>query len=386
MFRGRLPCLVAIEGMSNFILLEKFTTDRKADTWAREVAESIADLEVQIEQVVSDECGALTSYTTSIGAQHSPDLFHGQHELTKATSAPLASQERSFEKKVLEEDAKVKKAVHKYGEHSEQAKAARGHHNLASFGLEVRKGRREKVRKAKKALGMAYHPVELESGVVQTADNIKVKIDRELKTIEEVARDANLSQNSLDRISKATRTFDRMITYMKFFFAMFAACVEGLMLNEEQRAFFVDVVFPLAYLKQVIRKQGKDLQKKLTLLIAKLEEKARDGPWADELKEYWMVKAKEMAQKFQRSSSCVEGRNGMLSLLYHRRHRLNTVRLRALTEVYNYHVRREDGSTAAERFFGQSHGNVFEYLVENIRIPGKPRRSRKDTSVKEVAA
>ncbi len=62
--------------------------------------------------------------------------------------------------------------------------------------------------------------------------------------------------------------------------------------------------------------------------------------------------AVEWANLFQRSSSCVEGRNGQLSLCHHSLHRLRPKRLAALTVLANYFHRRRDGSTAAERFFG----------------------------------
>jgi Family of unknown function (DUF6399) len=85
-----------------------------------------------------------------------------------------------------------------------------------------------------------------------------------------------------------------------------------------------------------------------------------------------IVKSKECAEKFQRSSSCVEGRSSMLSLYHHRFHRLNPRSIRALTVIHNFHITRADGSTAAERFFGAKHPNLFESLVKNVRIPGKP--------------
>jgi len=91
-----------------------------------------------------------------------------------------------------------------------------------------------------------------------------------------------------------------------------------------------------------------------------------------------MKKGKEMAELFQRSSSCVEGRNGMLSLNYHRFHRLNERTLKTLTIIFNFHVRREDGSTAAEQFFETKHKNLFYSLVKNVKIPGKPRKQNHD--------
>jgi len=62
--------------------------------------------------------------------------------------------------------------------------------------------------------------------------------------------------------------------------------------------------------------------------------------------------AQECAQLFQRSSSCVEGRNGQLALRHHSLHRIGNRKLAALTTVHNYFVKRSEGTTAAERFFG----------------------------------
>jgi hypothetical protein len=52
-------------------------------------------------------------------------------------------------------------------------------------------------------------------------------------------------------------------------------------------------------------------------------------------------------QTFQRSSSCVEGRNGQLALRHHSFHRLSPRKLQALTTIHNFFLTRPDGSTAA---------------------------------------
>lgn len=373
MFRGRHPCLVAIEVVSNFILLEKFTEDRKAETWKQEINTRLEGLPIEVGQVVSDLCGAITAYTKDIGAQHSPDLFHGQYELSKATSAPLASQERAFEKKMNEADTEVKKAIKKYGETSKQAEMAISKYRLRKYGFEKRKKRREDVAAAKKALGEIYHPVNLQTGAIQTADKVKEKIDEKLQIIAEAAKEAGLSQSCMDRIVKAGRAFNAMINFLTMYLLSFGTFVSGLQFTKDQKQFFLNVVFPHAYFTMIIKRQGKEEKERIKIFLASLEAKIREGPWPKELIGIWMKKAEELADLFQRSSSCVEGRNGMLSLLYHCFHRLSTNRLKALTVVHNYHIKRADGSTAAERFFEQQHCDLFESLVENVRIPGRPR-------------
>ena len=38
--------------------------------------------------------------------------------------------------------------------------------------------------------------------------------------------------------------------------------------------------------------------------------------------------------------------------------------LKAHTAIHNYLLKREDGSTAAERFFGKSHRDMVSYLLD----------------------
>src|SRR6266851_7293681 len=93
------------------------------------------------------------------------------------------------------------------------------------------------------------------------------------------------------------------------------------------------------------RKRGKELARQL-----------REKAWAKggalaalaegERKEVEHL-ARQCAGLFCRSSSCVEGRNGRLSLFHHGQTRLSETRLKALTVVHNYVVRRKDGTTAA---------------------------------------
>jgi len=138
LFRGRRPCLVAIEMVSGYILLEKFTEDRKAETWKTSLTPRLDALNVQVDQVVSDLSTGIRSYAKSIGAQHSPELFHAQYEISKATSAPFAFQEKEFERIVAKESLKLKKIECKYGKNSSQATTAHSQLAIRRLGLKQR--------------------------------------------------------------------------------------------------------------------------------------------------------------------------------------------------------------------------------------------------------
>src|ERR1700722_4787354 len=90
----------------------------------------------------------------------------------------------------------------------------------------------------------------------------------------------------------------------------------------------------------------------------------------------WRCKALECAQVFQRSSSCVEGRNGQLSLKFHAFRRLNAHTLKVLTVQHNFFIKRTDGTTAGERFFEQKPRDLFTWLLDKVEFP-RPRKKHK---------
>src|SRR5262249_2343332 len=89
--------------------------------------------------------------------------------------------------------------------------------------------------------------------------------------------------------------------------------------------------------------------------------------------------AQQASDLFQRSSSCVEGRNGQLALRHHSLHRLTKGKLAALTVVHNYYLTRTDGTTAAERFFGSKPVDLFDWLMDHLEVPGRPAAKRSKT-------
>jgi hypothetical protein len=83
--------------------------------------------------------------------------------------------------------------------------------------------------------------------------------------------------------------------------------------------------------------------------------------------------AARLAEVFHRSSANVEGRNGYLSFRNHELRGLDNPRTReCLTAVHNFLLKRSDGTTAAERFFGQKPRSMFAAILESVEIPTAP--------------
>jgi hypothetical protein len=138
---------------------------------------------------------------------------------------------------------------------------------------------------------------------------------------------------------------------------------------------------PAEYLARVAAKaQPADARPPLRELATRLHElpqvTATLAALAGEQRAHVERVASECADLFQRSSSCVEGRNGQLSLKHHGLHRISASRLQALTVVHNFFLRRSDGTTAAERFFGAKPAVLFDQLLLRLPKPARPAANR----------
>lgn len=180
-----------------------------------------------------------------------------------------------------------------------------------------------------------------------------------------------------------------MIATQTFYFKTIKAKIEALTLQEEVEKVIYNQLIPALYLDLVASKaKTAEKRREVRCQSEQLLEglKVDSSPiWQlseDELETVPGV-ALECAQLFQRSSSCVEGRNGQLSLRHHSLHRMTNRKLNALTVVHNYFLKRSDGTTAAERFFDCKPKELFNYLLTQIPLPPRPAKKRKKAQAKD---
>ncbi len=386
-------CMVAIEPVSNFIILEKYVENREGQTWNTVVNEALRGLPVEVIQVVSDEAKGLLNHTTKgLKAHHSPDCFHVSHEIGKGTSGALAGVIRKARKQVETAAKQTQKEIQLKERYDSQLKRPRGrrphfeekiavaaaHERQAAAELETARQNQETVRTAKREIGKLYHPYHPETGEKQDAQRVSEILESCFGKIN--ATITGLSDRCKKRVEKAHRVVKDMVANIAFFFHMINLYMDNLGISERERQLMHDYLIPGFYLQQVARKEKDAIRKdiiseKSRELLSILSD--RDGPFADysdnDIKTLEKA-AKECAHIFQRSSSCVEGRNAQLSLRHHGVHRLSDRHLKALTVVHNYYIKNRDGTTPAERFFEAKHKDLFEWLLDNMDYPARPRK------------
>lgn len=390
------PCLVAIEPVTGYILLERYAQNRQAESWTKAMEAAIGEKPIEVIQSTSDEGRGICSHVANgLGAHHSPDVFHVQHEVSKGTSGPLASKVRQAEKGVAAAEKgvgkqeatkeKFERRKRKRGRppnFDQRIEAAQQAAQAARSQLVQRQRQRERAQQANQAISRVYHPYHLETGVAQNAERVAAALAKQFTELEAVAHQAGLSERSQQRIAKAKRMVAPMVATIAFFWLTVRAKIEALQVAPEVEKLVYAQLLPAFYLLRVANKtkpatRRRQLEQTTNRLLAPLLNK--DSPLQQlPIADIQCLEdvAWECVHLFQPSSSCVEGRNGQLALRHHALHRLSDRKLNALKVVHNFYLQREDGMTAAERFFGAPPRDLFAYLLERVDIPGFPAKKR----------
>jgi hypothetical protein len=324
-----------------------------------------------------------------LGVPHSPDLFHAQHELTKGLAPTLAARAREARRwhdqaRANRDAARQAAAAGRprgpgrpvdYAARAQQAEqllaGTEGH-------VAVCEGRQEALRAAVRGLGEDDHPVDLGTGRRQGAEAVRGRLEGRLAAVARVADEAGVAAAAAPAVAKVRRLVPGLVAAVAFFWARAEAAAVARFGPQSWR--WAERLVCGAYLRRAAgqakgaprRRQLRELADRCLAAVRPQAGPAAPGDWA--AAERW---GREVAGWFARSSSAVEGRNGQLALRYHSLHRLPQRKLQALTAVHNFWVRRADGTTAAERFFGARPADLFEYLVEHLPVPARPAKRRR---------
>lgn len=392
-FTGGL-CLITMEPESNFIILEQLAQARDQVSWNDAMASALAKFNCRVIQSTSDEASGLLAYVEHyLEAHHSPDLFHVQHELVKAVSGPMATKERAAHKAMSEAQEQLERLLTQpKSTNEEPPKRGPGRPPKAPMSLEQAEQaleaatqeharlaqQRTRVQQSIRGIGHDYHFVDLERGVRRNGQLIAADIQAHIDQIRTVAQQEDLSQSSLERIDKAERVVPKMQGTIEFVSRYVTDQVARLELKPPLSFAMHAKLIPSYYLERVAQTRSvqdgvplRDLADKLRLPL--FEPDGVLSTLSARAQEYLRDEAKRLAAVFQRSSSNVEGRNGYLSLRSHQLRGLDLPRKRqCFTAIHNFFLTRPDGTTAAERFFGQKPRSIFAAILESVELAPAP--------------
>lgn len=387
-FRNK-PCLVGIEPVSNYILLEKMSDNRKTETWNTMMNEAMTPLPVKIIQSTSDEGRSLLKHTReNLNAAHSPDIFHIVQDAGRSGSASLKLKEKNAKEtliKLSEKRTKTAKKVTNIPEDTArkvtmekrlQTQIKEELEALEQF--QQAQAKSKQFNQSRKGIGRNYHPYDLQNGLRQSPEKVEALLTETMQQCKNCI--SELGEKAHAKLAKAMKLIPAMKATLIFFFNMADTYIGDLGFDVTVNNLIKDELMPAAYLKIAASKEKNKKESARLLLLSK--DKLHDfnrrcGAYSlyssEQLQEMWEV-ACEAVQIFQRSSSCVEGRNAQLTLKYHNLHRLTESKLKSLTVIHNFHTKRSDGTTPAERFFRQKHESLFEAVYKKMPLLARPRK------------
>jgi hypothetical protein len=385
------PCLVAIEPVSNFILLERYDEKRDAATWNSRMTEAMEGLPVKIKQSTSDEAkGIINHVRQGLGAHHSPDIFHVQHTLGSALARPLAQAAQHADDVLKTAQADLAALDIEQAQWQAKPKARgrapdfEGRRKMAQAWVQgtqrnhaLAHQKQEQGQQAIRGIGEAYHPVDLATGRLRPLPMIEAALKAHFDSARALVQDGTLPERARAGIEKAARVLPAMLATLTFFFTEAVNAIAALGLDPVARQQAAEMLLPAIYLDSAAKKAKTTEERRR---IAALADTLRHAAYAaaPSLRDAVVNQVlRAISALFQRASSCVEGRNGQLALRHHSLHKISDRRLQALTTVHNYVIEDEDKTTAAERFFGSKPTrSLFEHVRERVTLPARPAAKR----------
>jgi Family of unknown function (DUF6399) len=393
-FHGPDPCLVALEPASGFIVVEEYQPQRDAPTWAAAIRRGLNGLEVEVVLLTSDEARGLVACAgQQLRVQHLPELFHGLRHLARPFGTALRRQIASAEKQLRQAQERLGYWQEAQKE-ADQATGRRGRRPDYSWQLEVAAGlvkcaaqdvqagqtHREAARQAVRGLADDYHPFDPQTGEPLLPEQAEKRLGQRLSALEELATAADLGGKAQEALAAGRNWLVALVAGLSWFWAVARQRVQALQLSPEaEQQVYAKVLSGLYWQGAARRARTPAGRRDKRRLGEQLEKEGWSAAALARLPEWQRREiqrvGREVVNLFQRSSSCVEGRNGRLSLFQHGHTRLSDRKLQALTAVHNYVRQDADGTTAAERFFGKKPRDVMAWLLEEM--PDLPRPAAK---------
>ena len=216
-------CLVAIEPVSNVIVTESFVTDREAKTWNAAVKEDLTGIPVTVVQSTADEGTSLAAHARSLKSNHSPDVFHVQHEVCGGVALALSHQVRDASKAAgvaadAAEAVREQKTAYQATSHGpgrppnwdERIADADETKIAADMAHEAAHDRREEFRASNRGVSAEYPPFDVKTGEPLTAAAVVERVEARLTESAKVATEAELGNRATAAIAKARRVVPGM--------------------------------------------------------------------------------------------------------------------------------------------------------------------------------
>ena len=372
--------LVLMDLSSGYIFVEEESEDKSYETWL-EKAKKVADkYGIEFKYFVSDRAKQLIQLATQgFKCLSVPDLFHASHELVKQFGLSLKRKKADIEKKIAKEMIQLTLLI-KLSQDTSAQKAIIEELENQQTGIEKSISA---YRDILHRISITLHPFDIKDSSQVTSIMIQAKLYSILEEAESLKKEQDIKSKK-DHLKKFKKQIEGMASLIDTWWLWVNEYFQSDDINEECKNWVQHYLLPFLYWKkQADRTKAPDLkegyQYAADVALDRLEKHPSTPKFIE--KEEMVSWAEWMVSNFQRTSSAVEGRNGWLSQMHHNGRGLTPNRLKAQTVLHNYYLKRDDGTTAAERLFRKKFPDPLEWVVERMGDLPLPRESKKGGNV-----
>ncbi len=368
--------LVLMDLASGYLFIEEESDDKSYETWLEKAKKAADKHNLEFIFMVSDRAKQLIKLATDgFNCPSIPDLFHASHEFAKLFGLNFKRKKAQIQKELAKQLIAFELLKNSMKDTSVQASIIKA---LKAEELRIEEGL-SKYHKILRRLSLLIHPFHIIDSCKMNSPVVLALLLNILKDAEEL-RDAFDISNKKDHLKKFKNQIKDMAALIDTWWLWVDECLKDQddAMDDEFKSWLKDYLLPKIYWEtQAAKTKDPDLKEEYLYASNKAHEKYENHPLTPEFekKEEMMVWAKWMVSNFQRTSSAVEGRNGWLSQMHHNGRGLSPKRLKALTVLHNYYLKRIDGTTAAERAFRQKFPDPLEWVVSRMGDLPLPRAS-----------
>ena len=378
-FFGEFIILVLMDLRSGYLLLEELSDDRCFDTWYEKTTPRLESLGLEVNHVVSDRARALIKMAvTGFKCESGADVFHAQQDVSRWLGARLGKRTSAAQKELELAQKQEKKAVKKaHGFKLFNSIFKRIH---AEKTLEKTQQTQADYYENLQGISEEIHPFSLDDNRINDAEKIEERLEKRAQLFERIAQSKGI-KDSKNVMKKFRNQFQPLAISVTFWWLLVWESLQDLDADKETSQWLTNCLLPVVYWHyKMEQSKNPKTRKKYRRAWEEASSTMKGHPFTNRMsindRAHWLTWAENMSRQFHRSSSAVEGRNGCLSQMYHNGRGLSQKRLKALTVIHNYGIKREDGTTAAMRLFDTEFPDLFSWLLGEMGELPLPRKGQ----------
>lgn len=377
--------LVMMDLVSGYIVVEEFAEDRTYATWHERVQQALTPLGITLRYVVSDRAKALVKLALEgFSCPSIPDVFHALRDLTKVMSIGLHLKLARVEQKRVQAEQKLH-TLQANGKETPIEQRLIDHLSAQAAALRADQASAQALlRQASQVL----HPFTLADSRRQSVARVETVLEQTLTALSQI-RARHSTRDNMQAVTKFRRQIPALASLVDLWWQGVEQSLFAQGLDVDTQYWLVARLLPAYYWQQQVAKtKTPALKAAYQQAFERAADALRQHPlsemMADEEVQRWQGWASEWAAKFQRASSAVEGRNGYLSQLNHCARGTPAKRLKVMTVIHNFDLKRADGTTAAERLFGRPAPDLFDWMMARMGPLPLPRKARSPAKPKPL--